>query len=89
MRQRILLSIFVFLCGNWAVSQDYTACSDYNATSTQYFDPTPGTTNHSTGAHIASGALQATGTYSSTGQQYCAVSCSASGSVSEGGWPTL
>jgi len=79
MRKKMLLLIPVCLCGTWAASQTYTACSDYSKVTTQYFDPTPGMVNHSTGAHIASGALQATGSYSSTGQRYCAVSCTASG----------
>jgi hypothetical protein len=84
MRQKPLTLILVFcLNGVVAVCQTYTTCSDYNTISTTYFDPAPGTVNHATGAHIATGAMQFTCEYYSVGLSSCATQCTAVPSVTE------
>lgn len=83
MRQKMLALICVCLGANWAVGQSYTSCPDYDTITTSYFDPTPGTANHITGQHIATGSMQFTCTYTSVGLQSCATACNAVPTIAE------
>jgi hypothetical protein len=83
LRNIATLILVVGLSATVAAGQTYTQCSDYNTVTTSYFDPAPGTVNHSSGAHIATGGSQFSCTYTSVGLSSCATQCTGTPSVTE------
>jgi hypothetical protein len=70
MTYKMLLILILCLSVPFAMGQSYTSCPNYNTIDTAYFDPSPGTTNHSSGAHIATGSMQVSCTYTTSSRVF-------------------